>query len=145
MIKICPHVIHVHLVDVIDRLSSVARDERATQEAAVAEPSLTQSSLVLLHLSPNHHRLTLSAFHLHVVQQTSCKLAQTRFERLIATESAGIQVRNAFGAKEMATRDAFAWICEYLFANGTFQFVVHLEVTEIFIVLKIKQNIIYSF
>lgn len=137
MIKVCPYIIRMLLVDVFHRLRCALRDELALWKAAAAESSLTRL-LVSLQLRPNDHRFALLALHTNVAQQTLSETAPAKVERLRAAQRARRKARDARGAEQMTAREAFIGIVAHLFTHGTVQFVFHVEITQVLVVLQIK-------
>ena len=127
VIKVRPHLIHVHIVEMVNAFSSVVR-----VEVTILEPALAESSgarlVVLFQTRINHQCFTLLALHPYIVLKARSIAILARDERLITTQRAGLQMRNAGRAETTATSKSLAGTCADLSAHGTLEPVAHFHV-----------------
>ena len=117
-IKVRPHLIHVHIVKMVHAISSISREEVTILEAALAE-SRRARLVVLFQTRTNHQCLTLPAPHPHVAHKAWSEAILARDERLLTTQRAGLQMRNAWRTEETATGETLARTSAVLGAHGT--------------------------
>lgn len=139
MIEVSPHLIHVHILQVLTGLLFAARDEPAVPEAALANARRTRL-LVLLESHAVHKGIALSAVYTNVVHKTRGEAVLTREERLAATCRTRLEVRDARGAEEVITSETLARPRAELSAHGALEFVLHVHIVDVLLDLKIERQ-----